>query len=312
TETETAGRGLAEAIFRPMASGRSWLLDESYEYCRKIALGHYENFPVGSLLIPKRLRKHFYAIYAFARIADDFADEGYDRQYSESERLELLEEWRRMLRDSLTLKPAHPVFVALSHTVEQYRLPLSLFEDLISAFAQDVTKRRYNSFEELLDYCRRSANPIGRLILLLFGHRSEEMFAWSDAICTALQLANHWQDVAIDLDKDRIYIPIADLHQFGLDESSLRERRADRAFRELMRFEVERARELFRQGKPLCLAVNGRLGLELRAVWLGGWRILEAIERNDYDIFSRRPVLNPFDKWRVILRAIVKERFRRY
>lgn len=267
---------------------------------------------MGSLLIPKKLRKHFYAIYAFARAADDFADEGYDRSYPAEERLDLLRRWRSLLRGSRSDGPKHPVFVALSRTIEEFDLPLALFEDLISAFSQDVIRKRYDNFEELTDYCSRSANPVGRLILLLFGHRGEQMHEWSDAICTALQLTNHWQDVAIDLDKDRIYIPLADLSRFGLDESSLRARIADEEFKRMMRFEIERAREFFRQGKPLCLSVSGRLAVELRAVWLGGWRVLDLIEKNDYDVFARRPVINSSDKRRILWQAMSRERFRRY
>src|SRR4030095_2667965 len=227
---------------------------------------------VGSSLIPKRLRKHFYSIYAFARIADDFADEGHDKGYTENERLDLLDEWRRMLTESVGGRAKHPVFVALAQTMSEFDLPPALFEDLLSAFGQDVTVRRYESFDDLLDYCRRSANPIGRLILLLFGYRDDRRHQWSDDICTALQLANHWQDVAIDLDKDRIYLPLEDLARFDLTVEDLMTRRVSDSFRRMLKFEVGRARDLFARGKPLCTAVSGRLGLELRVVWLGGMR----------------------------------------
>jgi phytoene synthase len=303
---------LDEAISRPLTGGREWTVEASYRYCERIARLHYENFPVGSLLVPKKLRKHFYAIYAFARTADDFADEGHDLPYTVEERLKLLEQWRRLLRQATSKCAGHPVFVALSRTIEQFDLPVALLDDLLSAFSQDVTTKRYESFEALVDYCSRSANPVGRLILLLFGHRDEQMHWWSDEICTALQLTNHWQDVAIDLDKDRIYIPLTDLKRFGLDESSLRARRADERFRHMMRFEIERARELFRRGKPLCLSVRGRLALELRAVWLAGWRVLDLIEQNDCDVFERRPVITSSDKRRILFQALSKERFRRY
>ena len=173
------------------------------------------------MLVPKPLRKHFYSIYAFARTADDFADEGYTENYTEQERLELLEEWREMLRASDAGRATHPIFVALAETRSQFDLPITLFEDLLSAFKQDVTKRRYQSFDELLDYCRRSANPIGRLILLLFGYRDEQLHKWSDDICTALQLANHWQDVRIDLAKDRVYLPAEDLARFRVSYDDL-------------------------------------------------------------------------------------------
>lgn len=310
----TSNRGVAldHAILHPLGSAAEWTVASSYHYCRQIAERHYENFPVGSVLIPKRLRKHFYAIYAFARAADDFADEGYERDYSAQQRIDLIEEWRRLLRASLSSPPRHPVFVALSETIRAFDLPITLFEDLLSAFAQDVVKKRYESLEELIDYCRRSANPVGRLILSLFRLADEEKLRWSDSLCTGLQLANHWQDVAIDLDKDRIYIPLSDLKRFGSDEAALRLRVADSRFKSLMRFEVERAREFFMQGKPLCLAVSGRLALELRAVWLGGWRILERIEQNDYDVFTRRLALTSADRRKVLWHALSKGRFRRY
>lgn len=309
--TSEKGVALDHAILHPLGSGAGWTVAASYDYCRRIAKRHYENFPVGSILIPKRLRKHFYAIYAFARAADDFADEGYEGDYTAQQRIDLIEEWRRLLRDSFSSPPRHPVFVALSETIRAFDLSVTLFEDLLSAFAQDVVKKRYETIEELDDYCRRSANPVGRLILSLFRLADEERLRWSDSICTGLQLANHWQDVAIDLDKDRIYIPLSDLKRFGLDEAALKRREADIGFKSLLRFEVERAREFFMRGKPLCLAVSGRLALELRAVWLGGWRILELIEKNDYDVFTRRVALTSADRRKVLWHALSKERFRR-
>ncbi|MFY9558055.1 MAG: squalene synthase HpnC [Blastocatellia bacterium] len=312
TVTRQGTSPLAQAIDSPLSIKEVWQLDRAYEYCERLAQSHYENFPVGSSLIPKRLRKHFYSIYAFARIADDFADEGYDQGYSEQERLNLLGEWRRMLTESFVGHARHPVFVAVAETVQQFGLPAELLEDLLSAFSQDVTVRRYERFDQLLDYCRRSANPIGRLILLLFGYPDDEQHRWSDDICTALQLANHWQDVAVDLDKDRIYIPIEDLGRFDMTVDELMRRRASDSFKKVMKFEVERARELFARGKPLCTSVSGRLGLELRVVWLGGMRILERIEETGYDVFTHRPVIATKDKLRILFRAANKEAFRRY
>lgn len=311
TATRHEPSTLAQAITRPLEAECDWPLDRAYEYCERLAHSHYENFPVGSLLIPKRLRKHFHSIYAFARIADDFADEGYERGYTERERLDLLDEWRLMLRESLAGRVQHPVFVALAETRARFDLPAALFEDLISAFAQDVTVRRYESFDQLLDYCRRSANPIGRLVLLLFGYRNQQRLQWSDDICTALQLANHWQDVGIDLEKDRIYIPNEDLSQMQLTVADLTGRRMNESFRRLMKFEVDRTREMFARGKPLCDSVSGRLSLELRAVWLGGMRILERIEQNGCDVFARRPVITATDKLMILLRAASKGAFRR-
>jgi phytoene synthase len=280
TATRQAINSLAREIRGAALDQRVWSTDSAYQFCERMATSHYENFPVGSLLVPRRLRKHFYSIYAFARIADDFADERYNAGHTIEERLELLDWWLAMLRDG-ERQATHPVFVALSQTREQFDLPLSLFEDLLSAFRQDVTVENYSTFDELLDYCRRSANPIGRLILLLFGYRDEQLHTWSDHICTALQLANHWQDVAIDLEKNRVYLPLESLEKFGLSHKDLSERTANDRFKRLLAFEVERARNLFDLGKPLCTTVRGRLGLELRAVWLGGMRILERIGEND-------------------------------
>lgn len=300
---------IADAITGPLAAEREWTLGGAYAFCEKLANAHYENFPVGSVLIPKRLRKHFYSIYAFARIADDFADEEYGHEHTESERLELLDQWRGMLQDSSLGAAKHPVFVALAETRREFDMPLALFEDLLSAFAQDVTVRRYQSFEQLLDYCRRSANPIGRLVLLLFGYRDERRLEWSDQICTALQLANHWQDVAVDLQKDRVYLPDEDLSRFELTMNDLGSGQIDERFRRLMKFEVERARGMFALGKPLCTSVAGRLGLELRSVWLGGMRILERIEGGNYDVFRRRPMITTGDKLRILLSAATRAGF---
>ncbi|MFY9611427.1 MAG: squalene synthase HpnC [Blastocatellia bacterium] len=300
------------AIHGTEITAQSWSLESAYEYCARLARSHYENFPVGSMLAPPRLRRHFYSIYAFARTADDFADEAYDEDHSEQERLGLLEEWREMLRAAFAGRATHPVFIALSETIRQFELPQSLFEDLLTAFAQDVIVRRYQSFDQLLDYCRQSANPVGRLILLLFGHRDHQLHSWSDDICTALQLANHWQDVRVDLEKDRIYVPAEDLARFEVGEDDLQSLCAGESFQRLMKFEVERARELFARGKPLCTSVGGRLGLELRAVWLGGVLILDRIEQNGYDVFTRRPVITTGDKLKVLVRASSKRNFRRY
>jgi squalene synthase HpnC len=312
TATENKTITLSHSIRGEHITSRAWSADSAYEYCENLARLHYENFPVGSILIPRRLRKHFYSIYAFARTADDFADEGYTESYSTRQRLELLEEWRDMLRQAFKGHATHPVFIALRQTQAQFDLPIALFEDLLSAFMQDVIVCRYASFGELLDYCRRSANPVGRLILLLFGYLDEKLHSWSDDICTALQLANHWQDVAIDLAKDRVYIPTEDLARFGISADDLKSLHAEERFKRLMQFEVARARDLFTRGKPLCVSVSGRLGLELRGVWLGGTRILDLIEQNNYDVFTRRPVITSADKLRILSLAIRKGAFRHH
>lgn len=315
---------LARTIDAPLRQTPVWSVDEAYRYCERLARSHYENFPVGSIIVPRALRPHFYAIYAFARIADDFADEQYEEHQADTiaaqnERLALLEEWRVMLTEAFAGRARHPVFVALAKTQAKFSLPVSLFEDLLSAFRQDVTKRRYASYADLLDYCRRSANPVGRLLLLLFGHREEAQHRLADDICTGLQLANHWQDVAVDLGKDRVYLPEAEQRRFGVnldtDGRDLRQQSAApqvrEAFFRLLAFEVERAREHFRRGKPLCLALPGRLGLELRLVWLGGVSILDAIVGNDYDVFARRPVITKGEKARLLWTAVRKGAFTR-
>ncbi|HJQ67962.1 MAG TPA: squalene synthase HpnC [Blastocatellia bacterium] len=299
------------ALSEPMGAddivARRWSVEESFEYCEQLARAHYENFPVGSALVPKRLRKHFYSIYAFARTADDFADEG--AGLTAEQRLAQLSAWREQLHLAFDGAATHPVFVALRQTRSSFDLPVSLFDDLLSAFSQDVRVRRYESFEQLLDYCRRSANPVGRLILLLFGYTETALHERSDDICTALQLANHWQDVAVDLQKDRVYLPAEDLEKFGVTVDELKAGSIGENFSNLMRFEVERAREFFVRGKPLCGAVGGRLGLELRAVWLGGRRILDRIEANGYDVFTRRPTITFYDKVRILLGAFRKGLF---
>jgi squalene synthase HpnC len=302
----------AQAISGAQVAARKWSVDEAYAYCSRLARSHYENFPVGSILIPKNLRKHFHAIYAFARAADDFADEGYSAGFSQQERLAWLAEWHQMLKEAFQRRAAHPIFIALAETAAAFELPISLFEDLLSAFSQDVTTRRYRSFDDLLDYCRRSANPIGRLILLLFGYKDERLHKLSDHICTGLQLANHWQDIGIDLDKDRVYLPQQDLARFGLSVAELKQRRATDSFKRLMQYEVELAREHFARGRALCLCVGGRLGLELRAVWLAGMRILESIEENNYDVFHRRPVITAADKIKIVSVALRKGAFSSY
>jgi hydroxysqualene synthase len=310
TGIQTTSSQLAAAIDGPQITATQWTVATAYQFCERLARSHYENFPVGSALVPKPLRKHFYSIYAFARTADDFADEGYDEGQRADERLALLDEWRRMLRDSERQPATHPVFIALAETRRQFDLPLALFEDLLSAFSQDVVKRRYQTFVELLDYCRRSANPIGRLILRLFGYADPQLQRWSDDICTALQLANHWQDVRVDLAKDRIYLPAEDLARFGLTVADIERQAASENVAALMQMEVKRARDLFTRGKPLCLTVSGRLGLELRAVWAGGTRILDRIEANGFDLFARRPVITTTDKLRIALNAVSRRVFR--
>lgn len=261
---------------------------------------HYENFPVASLLLPRHLREPIAAIYAFARSADDFADEG---DLAADERLNLLRGYQRELDAIAEGHPTtHPVFLRLRPIIAHYRLPLSLFHDLLDAFTQDVTCNRYASYAELMDYCRRSANPVGRLLLHLFGAASEENLAHSDAICSALQLINHWQDVGIDSRKGqegRIYLPAEDMVRFNISENDILRRATSTDFFTLMCFQVDRARALMLQGAPLGRVLPGRIGLEIRTIIHGGLRILEKIKAVNYDVFNRRPQLQALD-WSLI------------
>lgn len=286
-------------------------LESAYTFCQQMAERHYENFPVGSLLIPKRLRKHVFSIYAFARTADDFADEGFGTRTStsasptEADRLAALEDWQQKLERSFAGEADHPVFIALAATMRELNLPKTLFTDLLSAFKQDVVKRRYANFDEVLDYCTRSANPVGRLILLLFGYRDERLFRLSDHICTALQMANFWQDVSLDIGKDRIYLPQDELARSGVSVEDLREARFSPQFAELLKFQVDRTRKFFEQGRELPELISGRLKYELRLTWFGGARILERIEQLGYDTLNQRPTISSLDKLRLLARTLL-------
>ena len=252
-----------------------------------MSVGHYENFPVASLLLPAALREPVGAIYRFARGADDIADEGDD---AAEIRLEKLRRYRTQLE-----APSE-----LANLIRRHALPVELFEDLLDAFTQDVTKKRYANFSELLDYCRRSANPVGRLLLHLFKRTGDSDLACSDAICSALQLINFWQDVEIDYAKGRIYLPQDEMTRHRVTEQHLLEKRCDDSWRALMRFQVDRSRTLLLSGEPLGRALPGRVGLEIRATIQGGLRILKKIENADYDVFRRRPVLRGLD-WPLLL-----------
>jgi phytoene synthase len=285
-------------------------LAESYARCETLARTHYENFPVARL-IPRHLRPHVAAIYAFARTADDIADEGYGLPDAQSipARLEAL---RTMDEQCLAAHAGKPlaedtawIFLALGDTLRQFEIDPQLCLDLTSAFAQDVTKRRYANFDEVLDYCRRSANPVGRLVLLLHGYKDAERFAMSDAICTALQLANFWQDVAVDWKKDqRVYLPLDDLARFGAPVESIGSTEVTPALRECIKFNVERAQGLFDKGRPLPGKLSFPLSLEIRITWLGGAAILQKIREQNYDTVRARPKIGKCDKLRLFLRAM--------
>jgi len=263
-----------------------------------MAVDHYENFPVASILLPARFRAPVALIYRFAREADDFADEG---DLPPDERLRLLDGFRQeLIRIEAGDPPAIPWFRELAAIIRDHDLPLPLFHDLLSGFSQDVTKGRYQDYAEVLDYCRRSANPIGRLLLVLYGAATPQHNAWGDAICSSLQLINFWQDVAIDYRKNRIYFPLDEMAQFGVTEAQLADGRTDNHWRDLMRFQVDRARQFLLSGAPLGRVMKGRLGLEMRMIIAGGNRILKKIEDANYDVFRHRPVLRPHD-WLLML-----------
>jgi phytoene synthase len=267
-----------------------------------MSVGHYENFPVASVLLPAPLRHPVSVIYRFARSADDFADEG---DLPAAERLAQLDVYRQELRRlEAGAAPQQALFSELGQIVRLYRLPLSLFHDLLDAFAQDVIKGRYADFAELMDYCRRSANPVGRLLLHLFGAATEENLKRSDAICSSLQLINFWQDVAIDWRKNRIYLPQDELERYGVNEPQIAAGDTSGPWKALMRFQVERARALMKSGAPLGRALPGRIGLEIRTIVEGGLRILEKIDKAEGDVYHHRPVLNPLDWPLLLLRAL--------
>ena len=272
-----------------------------------MAVDHYENFPVASILLPAPLREPVAAIYGFARSADDFADEG---DLSPQQRRDLLAGYQAELDAIERGQPTqHPVFLRLRPVIAEHNLPLQLFRDLLDAFIQDVGKDRYRDFMELMDYCRRSADPVGRLLLHLFGHATAENLSRSDAICSALQLINHWQDVGIDAVKGangRIYLPQDEMTRFGVRDGDVLRRVASDDFRQLLEFQVNRARALMLSGASLGWDLPGRIGLEIRAIVAGGLRILDKIEAVDYDVFNRRPKLQALDWPPILWRSLVR------
>jgi squalene synthase HpnC len=277
-------------------------LRTAYHRCVALAAAHYENFPVASRLLPRRLREPIAVIYAFARTADDFADEG-DR--SAAERLALLDDYARRLDAAARGDPVDdPVFVALADVIRTHALPPQLFRDLLTAFRADVTTTRYGNFDDLLRYCRHSANPVGRLLLHLYGAASPQNLAHSDAICTSLQLINFWQDLAQDCDEnDRIYLPLDEMARFGVSEDDLRAHRDGAPLRALLDFQIERARTMMLSGQPLGRALRGRIGFELRLVIHGGLRVLDALQACRDTVFAR-PRLRRHDWIALIFKAL--------
>ena len=271
------------------------------QYCERLAKSHYENFSVATWFLPAKLRQHFYNVYSYCRISDDLGDEVGNAQQS----LELLDQWEAELNACYAGSAKHPVFVALSETVRQFAIPKHEFSDLLIAFRRDQTITRFETFNDILDYCKYSANPVGHLVLYLGGYNDAERQKLSDYTCTALQLANFWQDVTVDYLKGRIYLPLEDMRRFGVPEQQIAERRTTPQFIELMKFEVQRAREWFERGLPLIKVVNKELAVDLELFSRGGQEILNAIETQGFDVLRERPVISKPRKLWLVARAAV-------
>lgn len=289
------------ADYRIPASAPS--LTEAFAYCERLAKTHYENFSVATWFLPGHLKQHFYNVYAYCRISDDLGDEVGNVDQS----LALLDVWEDELRACYSGTPRHPVFVALSETIRRFNIPQHEFSDLLIAFRRDQTITRFPTFNDVLDYCKYSANPVGHLVLYLGGYSDAERQRLSDFTCTALQLVNFWQDVSVDWHKGRIYIPQEDLQRFGVTEDDIAQRRFTPAFRELMKFEVTRTREWFANGLPLIDQVRPELALDIELFSRGGQEILNAIEAQDFNVLKSRPAISKPKKLWLVLRAAVRK-----
>lgn len=278
-------------------------LKQAQDYCRKLALSHYENFTVGSFLLPPKMRQHIYNVYAYSRISDDLADE----HGSPRERLKNLEDWEKKLIACYKGKNHHPVFVALRQTIDEFSIPIEPFQNLLVAFKQDQAIKRYDTFDQLLGYCENSANPVGRIYLYLFKLASSERFHYSDQICTALQLTNFWQDVSIDFQKKRIYIPFEDLTRFNCIEQDLQTKSASPQVKELIAFQVDRTQRMFNEGKNLLKLVSNRPKFEIALFIRGGESILRKIRQQEYDVLNSRPVINKIQKFNLILKTLISK-----
>ena len=286
---------------------RRWTLEESLAYTRWLATNHYENFHVVSFLLPKRLHQDFYNVYAYCRWADDLGDEMGDT----AESLRLLAWWREELEAMYEGRATHPVFVALGPTARQYGIPREPFSDLIDAFVQDQTVTRYRNWDELFGYCRNSANPVGRLVLYLGGYSDPERQRLSDATCTALQLANFWQDVTVDWEKDRVYIPLEVMERHNCTLSQIEAREFNPAFRAVMHEIVAKARGLFQEGLPLVGMLDRRLALDIDLFNRGGMRILDKIEEQGYNVLAARPSISKVERVALLFGALARAAFSR-
>ena len=274
-------------------------LAEAREYCRRLARTHYENFSVATWFLPKKLRQDFLNVYAYCRISDDLGDEVGDATTA----LALLDEWQAQLDACYEGDPRHPVFVALAETVKKFDIPKHEFSDLLIAFRQDQTVTRFETFDDVLAYCRYSANPVGHLVLYLCRYHDAERQRLSDYTCTALQLANFWQDVSVDYAKGRIYLPMEDLRRYSVSAEDIQRNRNTPAFREMMKFEVERARQWFDRGLPLISTVDRELAVDIELFSRGGQEILNAIERQNFAVLGRRPAISKTRKLALVARA---------
>ncbi len=296
-----------EYLLSPEAAAARYTPTEAETYTRWLATHHYENFQVVSFLLPKRLHQDFYNVYAYCRWADDLGDE----MDSAAESLRLLAWWRTQLQAMYAGEATHPVFLALRGTVARHAIPMEPFAELIDAFVQDQTVSRYRTWEEVYGYCRYSANPVGRLVLYLCGYSDDQRQQLSDATCTALQLANFWQDVAVDLEKDRVYIPLEVLARYGYTVEDLFARRMTPVFREVMREIVACAHDWFVEGLPLIGMVDRRLALDLDLFSRGGMRVLDKIAQQDYDVFSHRPAISKAERVWLLLGSLARTAFSR-
>jgi squalene synthase HpnC len=286
-------------LVRDPSSGGPFTVEAAFAYCERMARGHYENYPVASRFVPQKLRPYVWAIYAFARSADDFADEA---QFA-GRRADALSFWEEQLERCFHGEAEHPVFIALREAIEKCDLPIAPLRDLLTAFTMDLSVNRYPTYAQLERYFQYSAHPVGRLVLYIFDYRDPSLHCFSDDVCAALQLTNFLQDVGVDLAKDRIYLPQEDLKHFGVTEAMLFARQVTPELRDLYRFEVARARALFERGRPIIDRVGPELGFELAMIWQGGNTILDKLEAVGYDVFHRRPTLNAADKARMVARA---------
>lgn len=278
---------------------------QAQQYCSQLSQSHYENFPVVTIFLPKRLRQHFHNVYAFCRWADDLGDEVGDSQRA----LSLLDWWSDELKDCFDGQYRHPVFVALSQTIDEFQIPKQPFEDLISAFEQDQSVLEYQTYDQLLDYCQRSANPVGRIVLYLCNSHVDENLQLSDSVCTGLQLANFWQDVERDLKIGRIYLPVEDMKKFGYSREELISKTTNEAFLDLMKFEVERAKQLLIAGLPLAKRMPGRLSLDIDLFAQGGLAVLAQIEKIGYRVLEQRPVLKKSDFAKLLAGSVFRSIF---